>query len=166
MTLAAAVANRLRARRRLVLSRRANAPHMINKTNPARPSGLASHRPGALRCGSVAFGPASDPGGSSIPDCLLASVGSDSFVAASGYRYRCGMICFGVEGLLHSRWIADFPRRCNTQRGCPPSRPLLTQRARFESAVRMAGASDRSPTGCSPRASRRRRCTDRTCRLH
>jgi hypothetical protein len=26
----------------------------------------------------------------------------------SGYKYRCGTICFGVEALLHNKWIAAF----------------------------------------------------------
>src|SRR5262245_17982250 len=101
--LATAVANRLRDCRRLIRSRRANTPQAINKANPPRPSGFASHRLMALGCGRVALGPASDPGGSSMPVCLLVSVGVDLSVAASGYRYRCGMICLGVEALLHSK---------------------------------------------------------------
>jgi hypothetical protein len=39
----------------------------------------------------------------------LASAGVDSFVEASGYRCRQGMICLGVEALLHSKLIAAFP---------------------------------------------------------
>jgi hypothetical protein len=39
----------------------------------------------------------------------MVSVGEAPFVAASGYRYRCGMTCLGVEALLHSRRIEAFP---------------------------------------------------------
>src|SRR5262245_14343670 len=106
---AAVIANRPRDCRHLVLSRRANTPHAINKINPARLSGFASHRLGAPDCGRVAFGPASDPVGSNIPVCCLVSVGVDPFGAASGYRYCCGTICLGVEALLHSKWIEASP---------------------------------------------------------
>src|SRR5262245_21376405 len=103
MTPAAAIADRLPACRQTVPSRRADTPQAINKAYPLGPSGFASHRLRALRCGRVAFGSASDPGDSSIPVCCFASAGADLFVAASGYKYRCGMICLDVEALLHSK---------------------------------------------------------------
>ena len=141
MTPAAVMANRLCACRNPVLSRRTDTPHAINKTNPARPSGIVRHRSGAPGCGRAAFGQASDPGGCSIPVCLLVSTGVDSFAAAFGYKYRCEMICLRVEAPLHSKWIAAFPQRCSTPRGCPPSRQLSTRQARCEYMVRTTAAS-------------------------